>query len=149
MRLKSTYLFMLIVLFGCQSQQAVQDEATVKEAIINTLKKETQYFCERNLEAWQAQWSHQPFTYKMYAGNEEFEEFVGWEAINQFTIQHINENPNPIPLPDTNFEFEFHLFDETAWVFYSKNVDSTLVRETRFMVKEDKQWKIARMQTIF
>ncbi|MFK7904112.1 MAG: hypothetical protein AB8B69_03260 [Chitinophagales bacterium] len=144
-------LFILLLTFGCQNKHNEHNinNETTKQDIINILKNETKYFCERNLEEWQSQWSHEPFVYKMYAGNNAFEEFVGWEEINQFTVQHIEENPTPIPLPDTNFDYDIYLFGETAWVLYSKNVDGALARETRFMVKENNKWKIARMQTIF
>ena len=141
------FLFILLgTLISCQGK--IETASTEKE-IITTLKKETQYFCERNLEMWQAQWLQQDLAYKMYAGEHEFEEFVGWEEINQFTVQHIEKQPDPIPLPNTNYEFNIHLFGETAWVFYSKIVDDAEVRETRFMVKENGYWKIARMQTVF
>ena len=130
-------------------QKPTPSTIDTKKQIIETLKKETQYFCERQLPQWQDQWSHQSFVSKMYAGNKAFEEFTSWEQINQYTVNHIAEFPEPIPIPKTSFEYDIHLFGETAWVFYSKMVDGVQVRETRFMVKEGEQWKIARMQTIF
>lgn len=144
---KFTVFCWLLIVLGCQNLSS--NNLSDKDEIIETLKNETQYFCERNLEKWQLQWSRQSFTYKMYGGSQGFQEFVGWEAINQFTVQHIAANPNPIPLPDTNYEYDIYLLGETAWVLYSKNVENGIARETRFMVKENDQWKIARMQTIF
>jgi hypothetical protein len=85
----------------------------------------------------------------MYAGNVAFEHLVGWEAINQFTVNHIAEHPAPIPIPDTTPEYEIELFEDAALVFYAKEVDGHTVQEVRFMVKEADQWKIARMETIY
>ncbi|MEM9000886.1 MAG: hypothetical protein AAGB24_11540 [Bacteroidota bacterium] len=137
-----------IVLITLGSLNA-QTDSKERQAIIATLKNETRYFCERDLKQWQAQWSRQPYVSKMYAGNTKFEEFSGWEAIRQFTVKHIAENPEPIPIPETLFNYEIYVSGKTAWVFYSKMVNGTLVKENRFMVMENGHWKIARMQTIF
>lgn len=146
--MRTVFFFCLLFLaFSCQNTPS--NAPTDQQEIIETLKNETRYFCERDLEKWQLQWSHQPFTSKMYAGDKAFEEFIGWKAIHQFVVDHITENPQTIPLPATNFDYDIHLLGESAWVFYSKNVEGALIRETRFMVKEDDQWKIARMQTIY
>ena len=142
-------LFVGLMLLHVAHSQAQSNRTETQEAIIRTLELETRYFCERQLENWQAQWSHRGFVSKMYAGNGEFQLFDGWAAIHSFTQKHIQESPEPIPLPDSNFDYEFHVFTETAWVFYSKNVDGNPVRETRFMVKEDEKWKIARMETVY
>jgi len=146
--MRKTWWLPLLLLF-CYCQNPEKSAANSESQIIETLQLETRYFCERNLEMWQEQWSHKAFTSKMYTGQNDFEEFTGWAAINGFTVKHIVNNPDPIPLPDTNFDVDIHLLGETAWVFYSKTVNGALVKETRFMVKEDDKWKIARMQTIF
>lgn len=132
-----------------QQESMTENIENTKKAIEETLKQETRYFCERNLEKWQEQWSQQPFVSKMYAGEKKFEEFTTWEEINGFTVNHIAENPDSIPIPETNYDLDIHLLGETAWVFYSKTVDDKEVRETRFMVKEGDKWKIARMQTVY
>lgn len=136
-----------ILAVSCQNPSA---EATlVKQQIIETLENETKYFCERNLEKWEAEWAHQPFCAKMYAGNVGFENLVGWEPIRQFAVQHIADRPQPIPLPNPNVDYDIHLLGETAWVFFTKTIDNATMEETRFMVKEGNKWKIARMQTIY
>lgn len=146
-----------VLILGCETNDTTTSEKEpimensedIKKAIEETLKKETQYFCERNLEKWQEQWSHQPFVSKMYAGEKDFEHFTTWEEINAFTVNHIAENPDVIPIPESNYDLDIHLLGETAWVFYAKTVDGKEVRETRFMVREGDKWKIARMQTIY
>ncbi|MEL7005991.1 MAG: hypothetical protein AAFN93_25175 [Bacteroidota bacterium] len=147
--MKASILFISILAIVISCQKPSDDEEKTKQQIIETLENETRYFCERNLKKWQDQWSHESFTSKMYAGEAKFEELVGWDEINQFTVRHIKENPKPLAIPQVNIEFDIHLFDNTAFVFYAKEVDGHLVRETRFMVKENRQWKIARMQTIY
>ncbi|MEK6482579.1 hypothetical protein WJR50_33945 [Catalinimonas sp. 4WD22] len=120
-----------------------------EEAIVETLQLETRYFCERNLEKWQEQWVHKPYTSKMYAGNTEFREFIGWEAVNQNTLDHIKAQPEKIPIPVSNQDYNIELLGKTALVFYSNNNAAGTVREIRLMVKEEDKWKIARMQTIY
>lgn len=141
--------YLLILMLSCQGNSSKKEETDTKSLIIESLKKETQYFCERNLEKWQEQWSQAPFVSKMYAGTAEFEEFDSWEEINQFTVDHINENPDPIPIPQSDQEYKIYVLGKTAWVFFNKIGEKGLVKETRFMVKENRKWKIARMQTIF
>lgn len=145
--MKKYWWILCLALLGCE--QTKINKAWEKDLIIKTLQKETQYFCERDLTHWQQQWSHGPLVSKMYGGSHEFEWFDNWEAVNQFTVEHIDQNPAPIPIPDSNFDYDIHLFGKTAWVFFSKNVEGQKVQETRFMVKEKGLWKIARMQTIF
>ena len=139
--------FILLMLCSCGPTKI--NMAWEKQLIIQTLQKETQYFCERDLVQWQAQWSQAPFVSKMYAGEHEFEYFTDWAAIRQFTENHIEQNPDPIPLPDSNFDYEIHLLGTSAWVFFTKNADGKKVKETRFMVKENEKWKIARMETVY
>ena len=146
--MKIVYSICLLIWVGtCVWGQS--DNSHDKEKIIETLSLETQYFCGRKLEKWQGQWSQQAFTSKMYAGEGAYEEYAGWDAINQFTVDHIAKHPDPIPLPDTNVDYDIHLLGKTAWVFYSKHVEGKRVKETRYMVKEGSKWKIARMQTLF
>lgn len=155
--MKIYYLLFFLLVLGCQNaavdssvdKPATDNSAVDKENIIETLKLETKYFCERKLKEWQAQWSQQPIVSKLYGGNMDFEYMDNWEGINQFVVDHIADNPAPIPLPKTNFDFDIHLYGQTAWVFYTKNVDESKVKETRFMVKEGEKWKIARMETVY
>lgn len=138
-----------LALFLCYCQTPSSSHRESREEIIETLEKETQYFCERNHTMWQEQWSHRAFVSKMYLGNTEFEEFTSWEEINQFTLEHIRNFPDPIPIPLSDQLYAIELLDNCAWVFYNKQGEKGPVRETRFMVKEESKWKIARMQTIY
>lgn len=148
MLLKSlSFCYFITLIISCQ--KPATSTLSAEKQIIETLEKETQYFCERNLDKWQEQWSTASFVSKMYTGQQEFKEFVGWNAIKQNTVDHIQQFPEAIPIPDSNQEYTIELFENTAFVFYAKQVDNNRIRETRFMVKEGKKWKIARMQTIF
>ncbi|MEM9718911.1 MAG: hypothetical protein AAGA10_06680 [Bacteroidota bacterium] len=138
-----------LVLWGISCQSSSTSHMDAKALIVETLEKETQYFCERNLSKWQEQWSQKPFVSKMYMGNTAFKEFLGWKEINQNTVDHIQEFPDPIPFPKVEQEYTIEVFGETAFVFYAKEGEQGPIRETRFMVKEGDKWKIARMQTIY
>jgi len=140
-------LCLVLLIASCEKPTATNADA--EKLIIETLENETQYFCERNLEKWQEQWSQKPFVSKMYTGNQPFKEFEGWAAINQNTVDHIKDFPEPIRIPATKQEYTIEVFDKTAFVFYSHIRENKLIRETRFMVKEGGKWKIARMQTIY
>lgn len=130
-------------------QPSVATETDVNKLIIETLQKETRYFCERNLPKWKDQWSQKPFVSKIYIRGSEADLYEGWESIEQYTVEHIRQNPSPIPIPDTSFEYDIYVLGETAWVLYHKTEENRKVSETRFMIKEGEKWKIARMQTIY
>ena len=138
-------LVLLILNFHLPVEPAQSEE----DAIIETLQLETRYFCERNLEKWQDQWVHKPYTSKMYAGNTEFREFTGWQEVNQNTLDHIKAQPEKIPIPVSNQDYTIELLGTTALVFYSNNNASGTVREIRLMLREGNKWKIARMETIY
>jgi len=140
-------LFLGILIASCQKPSS--STVSAEQMIIDTLEKETQYFCERNLSKWQEQWSKKSFVSKMYAGKTDFKEYTDWESINQNTVDHIREFPDPITIPKTSHTYEVEIFGESAFVFYSKAGKDGPIRETRFMVKEGDKWKIARMQTIY
>lgn len=144
---KLYFICLALAALNCQVPSVSAQGA--EALIIETLEKETQYFCERNLEKWQEQWVHKSYTSKMYAGNTEFREFNGWEAVNQNTVDHIKAHPEEIPVPVSHRDYSIELLGESALVFYSNTNATGTVREIRLMVKEDAKWKIARMQTIY
>jgi len=143
---KLCFMIFSIMVLGCEM---TDDSNKVKQLIAATLEKETEYFCKRDFNSWQQQWSHGDFVSKMYAGEGKFQEFLGWQQINQFTMDHIKQYPEAIPIPESDHDYQYSLFKDTAWVFYTKKGENGPVRETRFMVNEGGRWKIARMQTIF
>lgn len=147
---KMRNFFALVLLLLISSCKSASGKVEREEAlIIETLQQETKYFCERKLGKWEEQWSRQPFVSKMYTGNTEFKEFLGWEAVQQNTVDHIRDYPDPIPVPVVDQSYTITVFQETALVLYTKMGEKGPVRETRFMVKEGEKWKIARMQTIY
>ncbi len=145
--MKNCYVLALLPLISSCQTSTISDQ-DAETLIIETLQQETRYFCERDLLKWEEQWSKQPFVSKMYAGNIEFKEFSGWEAIRQNTVDHISDHPDPIPVPQVDQAYTVTVFEETALVMYAKMGEQGPIREMRFMVKEGEKWKIARMQTI-
>jgi len=144
------YVFILILLSWLTACQTTSSPLkTAERQIIQTLKDETRYFCERNLPKWEGQWSHASYVSKMYGGNTDFALFSGWEAVRQNTVDHIREHPELIEVPEVEVDYHIEYFGKTAWVFYAKQSPQGLVREARFMVREKGAWKIARMQTIY
>lgn len=121
-----------------------------KMAILATLNDETKAAFERDYNAWQNKWVHDPSITKTYIDFVEntFSESVGWNEISQFVKTFIEEHPEPEPLPKLVDKIAVRLYENGAWVVYEQQ-DSLrgLKRETRLMEKENGQWKIAGMQT--
>ncbi|MEO0572625.1 MAG: nuclear transport factor 2 family protein [Bacteroidota bacterium] len=124
--------------------------AQEKQSILTALNNETKAAFQRDYNAWQNYWVHDPNITKVYLDFPEntFSESLGWEEIDQFVKTFFEEHPEPEPVPKLLDSIEVKLYDKGAWVTYEQQ-DSIrgLKRETRLMEKVDGQWKIAGMQT--
>ncbi|GMN08557.1 hypothetical protein MTsPCn5_39470 [Croceitalea sp. MTPC5] len=162
MTIKKPFVFILLFLFcvtGCQEvkKQGIVETANEKpnsteekKAILKTLNDETKAAFERDYDAWQKKWVHDPNITKTYIDFEKgtFSEALGWNEISQFVKTFMDEHPEPEPLPELLNKIEVRLYGNGAWVTYGQQ-DSLRgrKRETRLMEKIDGEWKIAGMQT--
>ena len=159
---KTLITFLLTLSFialGCKDQASenAKDSANQeidfeheKAAILKTLNNETKAAFQRDYEAWQEKWVHDPNITKTYLdfSDSTFSESVGWEKVSGFVKTFIEEHPEPEPVPELLNEIDMRLYGNGAWVTYEQQ-DSLrgLKRETRLMEKVNGQWKIAGMQT--
>ena len=111
-------------------------DAVDTAAIIAVLEAETRHFCARDLDAWAGTWSHAPYVAKLYTGETDFREFVGWDAIRANTVEHIRAHPDPIPVAPTAYDYAVDVFGDAALVRYAKQGEHGPVRETRLLVRE-------------
>ncbi|MBS9462339.1 nuclear transport factor 2 family protein [Flagellimonas sp. 389] len=153
------YLIILFVAISCKKEETknsteLADEVTIiaqeKEAILKTLNNETKAAFQRDYDAWQEKWVHDPDITKIYLDFPEntLSESVGWEEISGFVKTFFKENPEPEPVPKLLDSIDVRLYGNGAWVTYEQQ-DSLRgrKRETRLMEKVNGEWKIAGMQT--
>jgi len=162
MTLKKLYVFTfltLILVISCKEVQPTEitktenqtvDVELEKKAILETLNNEAKAAFQRDYEAWQGNWVHDPDITKIYLDfpDSMFSESVGWKEIGEFVKTFIEEHPEPEPVPELLNEIDVRLYGTGAWVTYEQQ-DSLrgLKRETRLMEKVNGEWKIAGMQT--
>ena len=152
-------LFLLLLIVSCKdSKEKVRDENvdnTViiekeKQAILESLRTETEDAFNRDYRAWRTNWVHQPSVVKTYMNFEDstFSEMVGWKEVDDFVKTYIEEHPKPVPTPEQPDNVTIQVFGTGAWVSY-ETFDPTFgnKRETRLMIKENGRWKIAGMHT--
>lgn len=120
-----------------------------RAAVLATLERETEAFCNRDLDAWREQWLHTATTSKLYAGDVAFEELIGWAAVDSFTRAHIERHPDPLPVAQTTPQPEVAFFGEAALVTYAKEVEGGTAREVRLLAEVDGAWRIVRMETLY
>ncbi len=124
--------------------------AQEKKAILATLNNETKAAFQRDYEAWQQYWVHDPDITKIYIDFPEnsFSESLGWKKIDDFVTDFFKKHPDPEPVPELLDSISVRLYGNGAWVTYEQQ-DSLRgrKRETRLMEKVNGQWKIAGMQT--
>lgn len=144
---------------SCEEENKQQGEAITtqkvtveqeRKAILATLNNETKAAFQRDYEAWQAKWVHDPDITKIYLDFPEntFSESVGWNEISQFVKTFMAEHPEPEPLPELLDEIEVRLYGNGAWVTYEQqDALRGRKRETRLMERINGEWKIAGMQT--
>lgn len=144
---------LLLFTMACTKSQADTADSfeTEKQAIITVLNGETKAAFNRDYPAWEDHWIQESYVTKTYMNfaDSSMSESLGWEEISDFVRTYIEEHPEPAPLPELLDEIDLRLYKNGAWVTYMQNDPIIgLKRETRFMEKEDGQWKIASMQTV-
>ncbi|MEX0289165.1 MAG: hypothetical protein AB3N14_08625, partial [Flavobacteriaceae bacterium] len=103
-------LILLFIVISCKqvdtnrSDQIANKEIAIeqeKKAILQTLNNETKAAFQRDYDAWQEKWVHDPNITKTYLDftDDTFSESVGWEEISQFVKTFIEEHPEPEPVP--------------------------------------------------
>ncbi|MBO0343489.1 nuclear transport factor 2 family protein [Flagellimonas profundi] len=152
-------LILIMSIAACKkSKEGVKEESvenTViiekeKQAILESLRTETEDAFNRDYQAWRTNWVHQPSVVKTYMNfaDSSFSEMLGWREVDDFVKTYIKEHPEPVPTPVQPDNVTIQVFGTGAWVSY-RTFDETFgnKRETRLMVKEAGQWKIAGMHT--
>ncbi|MEM7483777.1 MAG: nuclear transport factor 2 family protein [Bacteroidota bacterium] len=152
-------LILVTIITSCKQTETKSrvkyvDETTIiaqeKKAILETLNNETKAAFQRDYEAWEQKWVHDPDITKIYLDFPEntLSESVGWEEISGFVKTFFKEHPEPEPVPELLDSIDVRLYENGAWVTYEQQ-DSLRgrKRETRLMEKVNGQWKIAGMQT--
>ncbi len=121
-----------------------------KFAILNVLNNETKAAYSRDYEGWKEKWIHKQYVSKTYMdfSNDSMTETLGWDEINEFVKNYIEEHPEPAPIPSKIQDINVRLYGNGASVSYEQiDAKQGLKRETRIMEKENGQWKIAGMHT--
>ena len=132
------------VLYG-QESSADRDESEVVVA----LQRETELFCARDLQAWARYWRQAPTTTKAYLGGDAPQVLQGWPAVHQYAVDYLAAHPGPITVPEANPDYAFDfLADDVVNVRYSYDGSAGRVHESRLLVREGGQWRIARMTTV-
>ena len=140
----------LSLLLACQTPPPQPAPTEEKAAILTTLNNETKAAFLRDYEAWKTHWVHADYVTKVYLDypDSSFSESRGWAPIDDFVRTYIDEHPAPDPLPEPLTDIDVRLYGDGAWVSYDQ-LDPVRgrKRETRFLEKENGQWKIAGMWT--
>ncbi|NAS13305.1 nuclear transport factor 2 family protein [Poritiphilus flavus] len=122
-------------------EQAIDD---IKDA----LRLETQYFLQRDLRAWEGQWSHEHFVMKCYIRDGKYLEQKGWPVIRQSALDYMQAHPEPEQITMEVPEYEISVFESSAFVSYIQpDPIRGKKREIRLMVRENGRWKIGYMST--
>lgn len=159
---KNLNIFLLLVFLintGCtkdtnnhiiDSKSETENFEVEKAAILEVLNNETKAAFNRDYEGWKDYWVHESYVSKTYMQfpDSSVTETLGWDEINAFVKNYIDEHPEPAPIPTLVDKINVRLYTNGAWVNYEQNDAALgLKRETRLMEKIDGKWKIAGMHT--
>ncbi len=148
----------LISLWSCKKKDAnvminsiVEiDPQIEKEKILDVINNETKAAFQRDYEGWKDKWIQEDYVTKTYINfaDSSMTETLGWDEINAFVKNYIDEHPEPDPLPTLVQEIDVRVYGNGASVDYEQQDEERgLKRESRLMEKKNGEWKIAGMHT--
>ncbi len=118
--------------------------------VIESLEKETYYFCSRDLDRWASYWLQRPSTHKYYVRNCNYEELKGFDAVEAYARTYFSEHPEPEEVPIGNYQYEIEVDGNAAWVYFEvADPIRGFKKEFRYMLYKDGKWKIASMGTVY
>src|SRR4051812_8476179 len=118
------------------------------EALKSVVKAETQAFCDRDFNALQDKWLHDPSVSRQVVAYGRDNPQRGWDAISAAIANNIKANP-PIKVELSVANFLARKGENYAWVEYDqliaipRNGSKEESRERRLLLKSGNQWKIA------
>jgi tetratricopeptide (TPR) repeat protein len=123
------------------------------EALVSVVRAETRAFYDRDLEAWQDKWLHEPSVTRQVVMYGRTTSETGWDAISTAVAKTIKANPAiQVDLSEKNLlirkdeNYAWLEFDQVRAVPRDgRKVES---RERRLMVKSGNQWKIASIVSV-
>ena len=137
------------------------DEAAEKAAILKTIEAETESFYRRDYEGWKQHFIQKDYAFQAWNnGDGSFDASVGWANVDKRIGEYIKSNPGR-PRGTTHPKVErrnmvIHFFSENVaylvWDQYNSDQDIktyTLSKDQRIMEKENGQWKIANVSSLW
>ena len=143
LRLSALAVCGLLAMSELASAQVPDDEA-----LKSVVKAETQAFYDRDFDAWQDKWLHDPSVSRQVVGYGRSNPQRGWDTISAAIAQIIKANP-PVKGELSVANFLARKGENYAWVEYDELITIPQSgykgesRERRLLLKSGNQWKIA------
>lgn len=145
--------FLAVLVFVSMATTQVSTQTANDEALQSILRAETKAFFDRDYEAWQSSWLHDPQVTRTLIGYGDDATEVGWDSISATVAKGIRGNPTPMVADVSMERFTVRQDGNLAWVEYNQVTtvppgEKSTSRERRVLVRDGGQWKIASQITI-
>lgn len=134
--------FTLIFTFLISSLSSFSQPFSKKEqAIVNTIKQETDSWWQRDYAKWSDTWVHKD--YVSWSGTTNFMrlDHQGWNEVNAFVKESFEKYPDPNQSTVERKNWSFRIYKNGAWVCFTQESEA-ITREIRILEKKRGQWKI-------
>ncbi|HQU59665.1 MAG: hypothetical protein KDD02_18580 [Phaeodactylibacter sp.] len=122
------------------------------EAAKVLLAKESQYFYQRNFDAWANCYvQDERVRWSCIEKGDVVLEAYGWDKLGPFVGDYLKANPEPIPVQLRRENFQFQPYGEALWVTFDEyqtlDGQTKALRGVRILEKAKGQWKIIYMNS--
>jgi hypothetical protein len=147
-------ILVIILFYTCLNLSAQHPDLEItqfyKLQIEKLISDETAAAFERDFERWKTYWVHSDETFKTYINfsDSSFQEVLGWNNIQEFVKNFMDENPQAEEAPNIESEISIDIFENAAWVsFIQQDAKRGKKREARLLRLIEGEWKIFGMHT--
>lgn len=146
----TTFVFLLclpILSFSQDGKMTKPSKDVV--AIKDVIKQETAAFWNRDYKAWSDTWIQESHIVWTAATQDGVRQYKGWDDWSAEVKRFIKENPKPDKDNILRGEWVVRVYGTGAWASFIQDWNGSISKETRILEKQDGQWKIAFVETLY
>lgn len=119
-----------------------QTFSKTEQAILNTIRQETDGWWERDYDKWSGAWAQKDYVSWSGTTNVMRLDYQGWDQISGFVKDNFSKYPDPNQSSVKRKDWTFRTYKKGAWVRFMQESDGSISQEIRILEKHKGKWKI-------